>query len=185
MSDKLKQLYLLHDPASWTQYQREVSTSLSVAGKPGTVAFAAEPNHFPCLAAAITRPADPTKANDFCEYVVNCCFVYPQDAARLVNAKEQMEDSILNESLGSLADPVDYNMAAKQPDDEDYGPTQTGVLLLALVNEMDAVGALDREKLLKEVDWVNDWLKDNQANNIEENTLAGVLQRMWKDKDAG
>lgn len=185
MSDKLKQLYLLHDMASWAQYQREVSSSLPTGGKSGAVAFVAEPSQFPCLAAAITRPADPTKANDFCQYLVNCCFVYPQDAARLVDAKEQLDDSILGDSLGTLGDPVNYNEAAVQQDDEQYGPTQTGVLLLALTNEMDAVGALDREKLLKEIDWVNDWLQANQTTNIEENTLAGVLRRMWKDKDAG
>jgi hypothetical protein len=186
MSDKLKQLYLLHDTASWTQYQREVSTSLAASG-PGTVAFVAEPSHFPCLAASVMRPADPTPANDFCQYLVNCCFVYPQDAARLVDAKEQLDDSILTGALGSLVepDPVDYNEAAIQEDEEQYGPTQTGVLLLALVNEMDAVGALDRKKLLREVDWVNNWLEENQATNIEENTLAGVLRRMWEDKDAG
>jgi len=182
MSDKLKQLYLLHDQSSWVQYQREVATSLAVGQDPGVVAFAAEPSQFPCLAASVMRPADPTPANDFCKYMVNCCFVYPQDAALLVDAKGQMEDSILSGSVGSLQPVSSYEEYDELQ--AEYGPTQTGVLLLALVNEMDAVGALSRDKLLAEVDWVNDWLHVNQAENIEDGNLADVLRRMWEDKDA-
>lgn len=183
MHEKLKQLYLLRDQSSWGHYCREMTSWLASGQDPEAVSFAEEPRKFPCLVASIVRPADSSQASDFCKYTVNCCFVYPQDAVCLLDAAEQAEGITFSSDNGVTR--PDSATGRSEAEPAEYSPTQTGVLLLALVNEMDAVGALNRDKLLSAVDWVNDWLQAKQAVNIEEVSLAGILRRMWEDKDAG
>jgi hypothetical protein len=177
MTDKLNRLHLLRNHSSWVQYQQEVATGLVASQDAGSVSFTSEPNRFPCLTAAVIQATEPTVANNFKQYAVNCCFVYPDDATRLLVAAEKPTDLTPVDQLSSAC--------SRQSESSEYVPTQMGVLLLALVNEMDAVGALHRDKLLAEVAFVNNWLHVNKTANIEDDSLTGVLQRMWKDKDAG
>jgi hypothetical protein len=89
-----------------------------------------------------------------------------------------LDHSIVFDEPDESTYPEDYD------DEGGYLPTQTGVLLLALVNELEAVGAVKREKLLKEVAVVEEWLINNQEDNMGELSLESVLERMWRDKDA-
>lgn len=178
MTDKLNRLHLLRDHSGWVQYQQEVATGLTDSQCAGGVSFTSEPSRFPCLAAAVIRATEPAAVNDFRQYTVNCCFVYPDDAARLLVATEKTADPIPVDPLLPVCD-------RQPPAAAEYVPTQMGVLLLALVNEMNAIGALHRDKLLAEVTHVSDWLHANKAANLEDDSLTGVLHRMWKDKDAG
>jgi hypothetical protein len=191
MKSKIGQFAVIYSKINWDQYCREMVSQLT-GGKQGlthagAVSFPDEPTSFPCLVASMLTPDDPTKANKFCHYRINCCYVYPQDAQRLIDAQAQLDHSIVvtepanYETVGSL-DPVPKPTA--DLNECDYAPTQTGVLLLALVNELEAVGALKRDKLLAELKRVEQWLIDNQADNLENASLAAVLQRMWRDKDA-
>jgi hypothetical protein len=191
MKNKLGQFAVIHSKINWDQYRHEMVSHLA-EGKhglthAGAVSFPNEPTAFPCLVASMLTPEDPTRANNFCHYRINCCYVYPQDAQRLIDAQAQLDHSIVADepdsyaTLGSLETIPEY---IEDHNKGDYVPTQTGALLLALVNELEAIGALKRDKLLAEVKRVEQWLIDNQADNLEDSSLSSVLQRMWRDKDA-
>ena len=182
MANKLGSFAVIYSKVNWDQYKHEMSTHLTDLSGPGTVSFPVEPNKFPCLVASMLTPVDPTKANQFCHYRINCCFVYDTDAQRLLDARAQLDHSIVYDEDEHLPH---YHEDHEDPDyDGEYLPTQTGVLLLALVNELEAVGAIKRDKLLEEVAVVEEWLVNNQTDNIEDASLESVLKRMWKDKDA-
>ena len=181
MKNKLGTFAVIYSKPNWDQYKHETSTQLigeHVNLTSGNVSFPKEPDNFPCLVASMLTPVDPTKANAFCHFRVNCCFVYPGDAKRLLDAQSQLDHSIVFDEPDESTYPEDYD------DEGGYLPTQTGVLLLALVNELEAVGAVKREKLLKEVAVVEEWLINNQEDNMGELSLESVLERMWRDKDA-
>jgi hypothetical protein len=190
MTSKLGSFAVIYSKVSWDQYRHEMASPLTAGppglSSPGAVSFPAEPKSFPCLVASMLTPEDPTKANNFCHYRINCCYVYPQDAQRLIAAEAQLDHSLVVDefedymAVGPLAAARDYD-----EDAGDYGPPQTTVLLLALANELEAVGALKRDNLLAEVKRVTKWLIDNQSDNLEDASPPAVLQRMWSDKDAG
>lgn len=185
-SSKLSQFAVIYDKTNWDQYKHEMVSQLADE-KPqlshaGAVSFPADPREFPCLVASMLIDENPTKANNFCHCRISCCYVYPKDAQRLMDAQSQLDASILVDEEEET-----YPLLEATPPpqvEEEYVPTQTGVLLLALVNELEAVGALKRDKLLREVRDVEQWLIDNQADNVEDASLSAVLQRMWRDKDA-
>jgi hypothetical protein len=187
MSDTLKQLTVLHDQDSWGQYQEEVAQAVC-SSNPTAVVFPDDPAQYPCLVAGLLNPVDPTKANNFCQFRISCCFVYPTDAAQLLQAQSQMRQSILDDSPGGMPKPgnsPDLQFEAAEEENKEYAPIRAGVLLLALVNELVDVGAIKRDLLLAEIDRVDKWMRASQQSNIESPHLGAVLRQMWRDKDAG
>lgn len=188
MNSKLGSFAVIYSKVNWDQYKHEMASHLT-EGKPplsslGAVSFPGDPTEYPCLVASMVIEEDPTKANNFCECRVSCCFVYPSDAQRLMDAQSQLDASIIVDEADEYGLET---LSEHHPEDDydEYAPTQTGVLLLALVNELEDIGALKQERLLKEVKRVEQWLIDNQPDNIEDASLSAVLERMWRDKDAG
>jgi len=136
----------------WQVYQEELSQEL---GEPSHIAFAdcPEPTTYPCLAAAQLVE----------EQKFVCCYVYPKDAARLLEVQTGPEAALVT---------------------ADYAPTPAGILLLALMLEMKAVGVLKHENLFPALAKAERWLKDNEKQNREDASLASMLQRLWQDDDA-
>lgn len=164
---KSGQLALVLCFESWQEYQEELSQEL---GEPSHVAFAGcpEPIGYPCLVAAQL-----TEAQKFV-----CCYVYPRDAARLQEAQDGFR--------GPQGPIYDYRTAdtVAPAAARDYAPTPAGILLLALMLEMKAVGVLKKAKLFPALVKAERWLLDNEKQNREDTSLADMLQRLWQDDDA-
>ena len=164
---KSGQLALVLCFESWQEYQEELSQEL---GEPSHVAFAGcpEPIGYPCLVAAQL-----TEEQKFV-----CCYVYPRDAARLREAQEGFQGPHGPFYEDGPSEPIAESVAT------DYAPTPAGILLLALMLEMKAVGVLKKANLFPALAKAERWLKDNEKQNREDASLAGMLQRLWQDDDA-
>ena len=180
MKTELGQFAVLSNEKGWDEYRDGIAKSLTGGAHPdepvSTISFPEGPEFFPCLVSSMDTPSEPATDNGFCSHVIRCCFVYVEDAQKLVAVNAYMDTRLTDNLCGEPEEQVS--------DSDKYAPTHTAVLLLALVNELEAIGALKRDRLLTELDNVGAWLTENQSENLEEDSLSGVLQRMWEDKDA-
>lgn len=162
---KSGQLALVLCFENWQEYQEELSQEL---GEPSHVAFAGcpDPIGYPCLVAAQL-----TEEQKFV-----CCYVYPRDAARLRAAQEEFQGP-----QGFIYDYVPSATSVPTPTVSGYSPTPAGVLLLALMLEMKAVGVLKEAKLFPALAKAERWLQDNEKQNREDASLASMLRRVWRD----
>lgn len=181
------QFVVIYNYDNWMQYKNEMSSQLlKEHGNCSTVEFPADPKSYPCLVASMLTPIEPTVANRFCYFHVNCCFVYVADAVRLVEVKAKLDPSstVVVDTYDKLHVQEEDTKFSMLPREEVYAPTQTAVLLLALVVEMEAIGALKHDKLLEQLEYVEKWLLDNQEHNLANYALSSVLSRLWEDKNA-
>ena len=187
MKNSLNGFALLASRADWENYQAVIASQLTqdrpdLQGS-GSVSFPSEPDSYPCLVASIGTASDPTKANNFTGFKINCCYVYVSDAQQLLAARTGLDHSLIPEAEEQfpllMAQPEDH-----EEEESEYAPTHTAVLLLALVNEMEAVGALKRSKLIHEISRTEKWLLDNQESNLDADSLEAVLTKMWAERDA-
>ena len=182
--NKLSSFAVVHNHQDWLQYKHEVTNHLLQTNSPskGAVEFPVDPENFPLLVSSMAHLTDPATKNTLCCFKVSCCYVYQQDADRLLDAVSSTTGSVVVDEVPNEESHIEHH-EHEEPDQEDYAPTQTGVLMLALVLEMEAIGALKREKLLAKVQDVTKWLTDNQASNMHDQGLDEILTKLWEAED--
>lgn len=148
MTDMSKFAVLLHG-GDWQKYKADIVNS--VLGNEAVdlfelnslMGFPAEPKHYPCLVASLIVMLDGSD-NDSGKYQVNCCYVYPEEAQKLLAAcptkkKRGQKPKVFADAATGVAD-VDSTVA-----------TQLSAAFLALVSELESIGAIKQKKLLGEV----------------------------------
>ena len=214
MQNKPEDFAIIYNQDTWVRYKAKILEQVSRGkphyARPGAVVFPAGPYEYPCLVASLTQEEQPTEINQFCQCRVSCCFVYLKDAKQLVDAQAQIDSSILvddpihpmpppttpeeneeelrlfqDEKQLAAVDDLDEEPEFIRADSDVYAPNMSGALLLALVNEMVAIGAVRRERLLDELQSAAEWLSENKDQNLDDPSLASIMQRMWEDMDAG
>lgn len=179
--NKFGQLVVINNRPQWQHYQEELKAEFfrDRDTKTTPMEFPAEPKTYPCLVAAMTQVADVTQIGALARVAVHCCFVYPKDAARLQAVARQA-----SADWNPMIDPI---LGENDPDefDDDFGPSEIGALVLALVLELRSLGALKQDRLISTVGRVRDWLEDNIEENLEDDDTVMILKRLWTDLDAG
>ena len=105
--------------------------------------FPADPKHYPCLVAALIVMLDGSD-NDAGKYQVNCCYVYPEDAQKLLD--------VASPKKKATKKPKVFADAATGPMEADNSTlTQLSAVLLALVSELESLGAIKQKRLLSEI----------------------------------
>jgi hypothetical protein len=182
---KMGQLALLQTKDHWRQYKDEIGVELAKQNKNSTAMFEfpKEPTKYPCLVASIMPPGDPTLAGAVIFPQVLCCFVYPDDARHLLTTADKVKTDC-QPVVELVADDDDDEQPEPKKTAVKYKPSQVGTLILAMALEMNAIGALKKDNLIKSVLRVEKWLDANSDENAKSD-LVVILERLWKDQNAG
>lgn len=188
-TDKLGTFCTIFNASNWNQYQAEVNELLLTSSSPdeARVDFPASPKSYPCLVAATPKVSDPTKANDFSYFRVECCFVYLNDAHRLLDAAASVSDSIIVEDEGGLPPGVEEFMgspleaaAAGSPEEADLT-----ILVLGMLKELDAIGAIKFDRLMGELPEVQKALESYSQRVEQPESMIDFLKQLWGELNAG
>lgn len=188
---KLGQLALLQTRDHWKRYKEELAIELAKQKASTSVAleFPSDPKKYPCLVAATLPPGDPTQEGAVLFPRVLCCYVYPDDAQRLIDVAKKAE-TVCQPVVELIPDdepadePTPENEISEPAKSVKYKPSQVGTLVLALVTELHAIGALKKENLIKAVLRVEKWLATNYSHNADK-SLVSIIEKLWDDQDAG
>ena len=185
---KLGQLALIPTKDHWKSYKTELAVELAKtkAGLGTALEFPAGPKQYPCLVAATLPPGDPTREGIVLTPRVLCCYVYLSDAHRLVKEANKAETTC-HPVLERI--PEDESQSSPVPAAPvaevgvKYEPSQMSTLLLAVISELHAVGALKKDKLSKAIGRMEKWLGDTYTQNAGKG-LIEVMERFWKEQNA-
>lgn len=188
-TNKLGTFCTLFNADSWKQYQAEVQEMLLSANSTSEskVAFPTAPKGYPCLVAASYKPADATKANEFTYFRVECCFVYLNDAHRLLDAAASVDDSIIVEDevsgIAGLLHPdgprgnaVNFDaVPGASPAEADLT-----ILVFAMLKELHGIGAIKFERLQEELPRVQSALEAyGSAQSDKPVDLSEFVASLW------
>ena len=203
--NKIGTFCTLFNADNWEQYKSEITASLLIeTPQEATVEFGGPPTSYPCLVAAISQPREPDKANNFCYYKLPCCFVYPADAQRLLDAAVSVSDSIIVEDEdGPTPQDFDEMYAEELPkllaegglprvlqvveplmmeDDE----ADLTVLVLAMLKELEGLGAIKIDRLLDQLEPVQTALHDHASKEYPDpKDLKQFVSELWEAVNAG
>jgi len=179
---KFDQLVVINNRPQWQHYQEELKAEFfqgTSSAKLTPMEFPDEPKTYPCLVASMTQVSDVTQIGALARVSVHCCFVYPKDAARL--------QAVAQQSSADWNPAIDPMLGENEMGDftDDFGPSEIGALVLALVLELRSLGALKQDRLLSTVGRVREWLEDNIEENLEDDDTILILNRLWSDIDVG
>lgn len=179
--NKFGQLVVLQNRPQWQQYQEELKSEFfqDRLDKSMNLTFPAEPKTYPCLAASLATVNDVTRIGALAQATVSCCFVYPKDAERLQDVVRQSRTD-WNPAVDALLNEEDFDAL-----EDDFGPSDLGTLVLALVMELRELGAVKLDRLTGTMEKVRDWLEDNMEENLEEEDTIQILEKLWKAHNAG
>ena len=213
--NKIGTFCTLFNADNWEQYKSEITASLLIeTPQEATVEFGGPPTSYPCLVAAISQPREPDKANNFCYYKMPCCFVYPEDAQRLLDAAVSVSDSIIVEDEDGPT-PHDFDeMYAEWEEDHHRNKgkgrpklTEGGlprvlqvveplmmeddeadltVLVLAMLKELEGLGAIKIDRLLDQLEPVQTALHDHASKEYPDpKDLKQFVSELWEAVNAG
>jgi hypothetical protein len=191
---KLKTLALIPTKDHWNQYKEELTMELEQSS-PGTnvaIDFPSEPKQYPCLVAATLPPGDPTQERSVVFPRIICCYVYPKDAQRLLQEKEKAETSChpivelmpAEKEKASPETPEQLDETKDQAIGAEYKPSQMSTLLLALISELQAIGALKKDKFIQATLKMENWLKKTYTHNSK-SQLSDIMEKFWETQHAG
>ncbi len=164
---KLGKFVLIRSRADWQQACGELAQEIAdQRGLPQlSIEFPRQPTGYPCLMAAIPVPTDPSLIDSLDTAQVLCSFVYPNDAAVLMEACQDGQ--------------TEYAPAVEAEAAPQYIPSPLAALSLALISELKAVGALKKSNLLTALRQADRWLADNQERNAPA-SVDDILERFWE-----
>lgn len=186
-TNKLGTFCTIFNASNWTQYQAEVREMLLPSQELGKVEFPADPKGYPCLVASNHKPVDATKANQFTYFSVECCFVYLNDAHRLMDAAASVSDSIIVEDeeggeglfLSRERDEL-RDASLGSPADADLT-----ILVLGMLKELHDIGALKFDRLIATMPSVQSAVESYTAK--AEDPPEGMLEfltALWEEINA-
>ncbi len=185
-------LAVLQSLDSWKQYKEELAFELTrqKSALASGMQFPKEPKKYPCLVAALapTSKADNVGTFDFPNVI--CCFVYPEDASRLLEVVSGNSPSFNPVIDGDVSVELKADAPESLSDSDDlpksleleyeYRPSQVGILVLSLIVEMRAIGALKPDKFVQTVNKVEQWLIKHMNTNKDRGPID-ILNRLWED----
>jgi hypothetical protein len=181
---KFGQLAVLQTGDHWKQYKEELGLELASQNKNNTAMFEfpKAPAKYPCLVASTMPPGDPTVIGAVIFPQVLCCFVYLDDARQLLAVADKVKTTC--QPVVELVSEDEDEQPESKKFSVKYKPSQIGTLILALALEMNAIGALKKDNLISTVLRVEKWL-DANADENSKSDLVVILERLWKDQNAG
>jgi len=184
--DKLGSFCTIFNANNWEQYRAEASSFLLQSlPEDARVDFPSGPKTYPCLVASSYSPKDPTKANEFTYFKVECCFVYLSDAHRLLDAAASVNDSIIVE------DEEDGDWPQLLPDAghgipaENAGEADLTILVLGMLRELHEIGALKFERLVETLPGVQEKLDEYSKTADQPEDMVDFLKELWSRMNAG
>lgn len=174
----LGQFVLVQNRQNWEQACAELAKEIARQRNATTVSidFPKQPATYPCLMAVVPVPTDITLVGNIDQTKVLTSFVYPADALRLIEAYQSANPDLNPPVVADAALDTNYSDSATEAA---YVPSPVAVLLLALVHELKAVGALQKDKLLTAVKDAEAWLDRMQEVN-ENAPMQAILRRFWE-----
>lgn len=195
-TNKLGTFCTIFNASNWTQYQAEVREMLLPSQELGKVEFPADPKGYPCLVASNHKPVDATKANQFTYFSVECCFVYLNDAHRLMDAAASVDDSIIVEDLNDSRDfgfprgvqgRRKSDFLGEDDFDESAGQSESDltILVLGMLKELHDIGALKFDRLIATLPSVQSALESHTAK-VEDppEGMLELLTALWGEINA-
>jgi hypothetical protein len=192
LMSSFNKLAVLQSLENWKQYKEELAFELTKEKSAYAVGleFPKDPKKYPCLVAALAPSFNSLDSSILTFPRVTCCFVYPEDAARLLDVVQANDPNFRPVVDGdgpteSLEDEITLLSTAGNPDkakdaDYEYKPSHVGILVLSLIMEMRAIGALKPEKFVQTVNKIERWLIDHMDDNKNKGPID-VLNRLWSD----
>lgn len=179
--NEFKDFAIFRDKADWQSYKSLLSKELvgeSVINNEDVIHFPKPPKEYPCLAASIvvmgSNDLEPNKNR----YKVNCCYVYRNDANKLLdvyaelNTESEVEPELavassaiqlggeLESALGNLKSAAEY--------------VESSMALVAiLAKELDSIGAAKLDKVLPEAKKLLETIKNDSSFDVL-NYLTGT-----------
>lgn len=148
MTDVSKFAVILSE-GDWQKYKTDIVSSVLGGEAPdlfeldSLMNFPSGPKHYPCLAASLIVMLDGSDS-DSGKYQVNCCYVYPEDAKNLLALASPKKKT-------EKAPKVFADAATGALDVDSLAITQLSATLIALISELESLGAIKQKKLLSEV----------------------------------
>lgn len=140
---------VLTNAGDWQQYRTNIVTSVLGGEGPdlfeldSVMNFPAAPQHYPCLVASLIVMLEGVEY-DSGKYQVNCCYVYPEDAQKLLEVATPKKKAAKKPKVFA-----DAATSAGEVDSQ-HG-LQLSAVLLALIVELESLGAIKPKRLLSEV----------------------------------
>lgn len=172
------QFVLVQNRQNWEQACTALAQEIARQRKLPSVSidFPKQPTTYPCLMAVVPLPSDARIAGEIDHPKVLTSFVYPADAIRLLEACQETNPDLSPPIVAEASTDTDWG---KPSAESSYVPSPVAVLLLALVDELKAVGALKKDKLLAAVKHAEAWLHRQQEVN-ENAEMQDILRRFWE-----
>ena len=192
LMSNFNKLAVLQSLENWKQYKQDLALELTKekSAYAAGLEFPKDPKKYPCLVAALSPSFNLVDSNILTFPRITCCFVYPEDAARLLDVVQANDPNFRPIVDGaSLPDSDEKEItlmsSAGNPDkaqelEYEYKPSHVGILVLSLIMEMQAIGALKPEKFVQMVNKIERWLVDNLDENKSKGPID-ILNRLWSD----
>lgn len=188
-TNKLGTFCTIFNASNWTQYRAEVQEMLLPSQEAGKVDFPADPKGYPCLVAANYKPVDATKANQFTYFSVECCFVYLNDAHRLMDAAASVSDSIIVEDEEDM-EGLGLFLPRERDELRDASPGSPAdadltILVLGMLKELHDIGALKFDRLIATMPSVQSAVESYTAKAEDPpEGMLDFLTALWEEINA-
>lgn len=175
--NKFNTFCTLLNSANWLQYQDEAGEFLSNSKVADRIAFPVGPKSYPCLVATTYSSAEANEDSQFTRYRANCCFVYLNDAQRLLQAAASVNESVIvededeNEFVSSWQNAV---TGVSNP-----GDAELTVLVLGMLKELQEIGAIDFERLMSTVPGVSSKLDEYGKKENQPEDIVEFFKELW------
>jgi hypothetical protein len=155
---------MLKSQAEWSSFC--VTYTSQTASKDNSiqaVEFTQQPERFPCMLSSTMLRFERNDSDQASTISVFCTFFYTEDAVRLLEVDTEDEAELDTEASQELM----KQLAAAEAD---MAPTGLGTLVLALIRELQAIGAIKRLPLLAAYDRMETWLNQHVETHAEDST---------------
>ena len=163
----------------WIEYKDQLANYMS--RETHEMNFPEDPDRFPCLVATSLRVASIKGTEEGKQYEVHACFVYEADAELLLSRSVKKGGPPKFEIEESEID----KMMAESPwlAGADEVPTiepDLSILVLAMLKELVAVGAIKTDRLFSELQPMTDKLKAFHKSGVNpESSVTEFIQDLW------
>jgi len=176
-------LAVLPDRTHWLLYREALAQEVVKQGGANSVTFAKEPISYPCLACGMRIPKSPTTPGEITEELVACCFVYVEDARALLGAVADEDFEVSADDLHAAEDLLAGDQNDNPGNPEDYAPSQLATMLLALAVELQAIGAIKKDRLLATYGKISDYLEVHFEDTYQDDVMT-VFEKVMDLPDA-
>ena len=158
------QIELMNTAEEWKAYKQTCIQRLVIKPAPPHdlydvyVQFGNEPETFPCLVSSFAASSEVDDEQRTVTITILSNSVGRSKAVELLRyvggkqSKAELDSSLKKKSKKSAATVTETTRVA---------PSPTGVLVLAMMLELKAIGALKTASLVKTTEWASKWLMDN------------------------